>query len=313
MKQVLLLLFFIATSYCNAQDLLAKKGTITLATNEKISFERLELVDGHFKYFEPTTGEDKKIAISTVKVIDDENHKRVFTNRNIIISTEFSQGMVIEKTKADTIASAKKPAPKKEDAKVAANGCPNGIYYTKEDFINKVPNSTAVVIPKGLVGFTKEEIVDDIPAECYFYLKNEDKKLKRVFAVCYKGHIYFQTQAILDNRNKTDRAQTNHFPNGFAKVISLGENYYYTEVSLANKWAQGFAYGSGGAVGGAIGSSLGNHKGIVWDVKNKEFNIFKNCNDYNDFIKVLYPEGVQECKNHQPDIVKVREAIEKIK
>ena len=56
-----------------------------------------------------------------------------------------------------------------------------------------------------------------------------------------------------------------------------------------------------------------NMKGIVWDVKNKEFNIFKNCKDYNEFIKAIYPEGVQSCEQHQPDITRIREVIEKIK
>ena len=54
-------------------------------------------------------------------------------------------------------------------------------------------------------------------------------------------------------------------------------------------------------------------KGIVWDIKNQEFNIFKNCKDYNDFIKDKYPEGVQQCENQQPDMLLVRKAIEKIK
>ncbi len=310
MKRALLLFFLMTIGYCNAQDILAEKGTITLATNEKIAFEKLELTGKQFRYLEPVTGEKKEIAMNTVKVVDDGNHNRIFTNRNIIISNELSQGILIEKTKADTIA--KKPAPKKEDPAFTANGYPNGIYHTKEDFINKIPSSTALVIPKELVGFEKEEIVDHIPSDCYFYLKNEDKKLKKVFAVCYKGEMYFQTQAILSNRNKTDRAQTNYFPNGFVRVKTMGENYYYTEASLANKWARGFAL-NGGAIGGAINSTLENQKGIVWDVKNKEFNIFKNCKDYNEFIKTLYPEGVQECKNHQPDLLKVREAIHKIK
>ena len=41
--------------------------------------------------------------------------------------------------------------------------------------------------------------------------------------------------------------------------------------------------------------------------------IFKNCKDYNEFIKAIYPDGIQECEKHQPDITKIREVIEKIK
>lgn len=304
----------LSINYCSAQDFLAQKGTITSATNEKIAFEKIQIIGNNFQYIEPSTGEQKQLSIKTVKLIEDENYKRVFTNRNIIVSSELSsQGVVLEKTKSnlvnDSLAQTKKL--KIEYDSIAKNGCPDGIYFSKEDFINKIPNSKAEIVPKELVGWEKDELTG-LPDECYFYLVSEDKKIKKVFAICYKGNIYFQTQAILDHRNKTDRAQTNHFPNGFARVKIIGENYYYTEVSLVNKWAQGFAY-SGGAAGGILATTLYNQKGIVWDVKNKEFNIFKNCNDYNEFIKQIYPEGVQECKNQQPDIYKIREAVEKIK
>lgn len=313
-KSLSAICFLLSLYYCNAQNFIAQKGTILLATNEKISFEKLQIIDGQFQYLEPVTGEEKKIAINTVKVVDDENFKRVFTNRNIIVSSEISsQGVVLEKTKPDFVNDAlvqAKPLKAEYDS-IAKNGCPDGIYFTKQDFINKIPNSKEKIIPKELVGWEKDEI-SGIPDECYFYFVNGDKRVKKVFAVCYRGNIYFQTQAILDNRNKKDKAQTHDFPNGFVKVKSIGENYYYTEADLVNKWAQGFAYG-GGVVGGAMAKSLYNYKGIVWDVKNKEFNIFKNCNDYNDFIKVIYPEGVQECKNQQPDLKKVRQAIEIIK
>lgn len=313
MKRLLSLMIFMASiMYCDAQTFLAQKGTITTATNETFSFEKIQIIGSDFQYIEPSSGAEKKLPIKTVKIIEDENFKRVFTNRSIIVSSEISsQGVVLEKTNTDTIAIARTQIPKKEEVLLAENGCPNGIYYTKEDFLNKTPNSKARIIPKELVGWEKDEI-SGIPDECYFYLTSEDKRIKKVFAVVYRENIYFQTQAILDNRNKTDRAQTHDFPNGFVKVRSVGKHYYYTEVNLINKWVQGLGY-NGGIVGAGIAGSSKNYKGIVWDVKNKEFNIFKNCKDYNDFIRELYPEGIQECKNQQPDLKKVREAIEKIK
>ena len=308
------IVFLLTITYCNAQTFLAQKGILTSATNEKIAFENIQIIGSDFQYIEPSTGEQKKLPIKTVKVIEDEKYKRVFTNRSIIVSSEISsQGIVQEKTKPDfandSLIQAKKLVVIKDT--ISKTGHPNGIYFTKADFINKVPNSNAEIVPKELVGWEKEELTG-LPDECFFYLVSEDKRIKNVFAICYSGQLYFQTQAILDNRNKTDRAQTNHFTNGFTKVKIAGENYYYTEVSLANKWAQSFAY-TGGAAGGILASTLNDLKGIVWDVKNKEFNIFKNCKDYNAFIKELYPESVQECKNRQPDIYKVREAIEIIK
>jgi len=69
----------------------------------------------------------------------------------------------------------------------------------------------------------------------------------------------------------------------------------------------------GGVAGGVIASNAIKGKGIVWDFKNEEFNIFRSCKDYNDFIRDKYPEGVQECNSQQPDILQIRAAMEIIK
>lgn len=188
---------------------------------------------------------------------------------------------------------------------------PEGIYVTKEDFIKKIPSKNQELSKKGLIGFTKE-MVDDNVSECFFYDAQSDKKLKNVFAVVYHSSLYFNVAAILTDRNKTDRAQTSDFPNSFIKVLFGGDNYIYTELALANVWAKGLAYNAG-AAGSAIAGTLNTGKGIVWDYKNQEFNIFKNCEDYNDFIKDKYSAGVQKCPKQQPDNSEVRKAIDIIK
>lgn len=188
---------------------------------------------------------------------------------------------------------------------------PEGVYYTKEDFIHqRADNSKAIQMRDFDQQILKEAIHNP-----FFYFSESNKKVKNVFAISYKGHLFFQVKAILKNRNKTDRAQENKNPNSFVRVIIGGENYFYTEVNLANQWAQGAYYGGiGGAVGGALANDLIKGKGVVWDFKNKEFNIFKSCKDYNEFIfEAALFDDIQDCKNHQPDIFEVREAIEKIK
>ena len=54
-------------------------------------------------------------------------------------------------------------------------------------------------------------------------------------------------------------------------------------------------------------------KGIVWDFKNNEFNIFKSCKDYNRFIKGKSNTDIQNCTSHQPNMFEVRKTILKIK
>jgi len=190
---------------------------------------------------------------------------------------------------------------------------PEGIYKTKDDFNKKTPSGTSKLIPKRLYGIPKP-VLENIEHNCFFYNAETDKKIKKVFAVSYRGHLYFKIGAILKYRNKTDRAQSNDNPNSFVRVILGGNNYLYTEAPLANAWAQAFAYGAiGGGVGSVLASTMTYGKGIVWDFKNNEFNIFKNCEDYNEFIIDKSKDDVQNCEEAQLDVLKIRSAINKIK
>lgn len=185
---------------------------------------------------------------------------------------------------------------------------PEGIYLTKEAFINKKPSQVKLVIPKNIYG--KKKPLLSIVHNCFFYDGATDKKMKNVFAISYKGHLYFQIHAILKNRNRTDRAQTSSFHNSFVRVLMGGENYLYTEADLANQWAQAALYN---VASGVLADDVIYGKGIVWDFKNQEFNIFKNCRDYNIFVEEVYPEGKQKCEEQQPDVLQIREAVEKFK
>lgn len=188
---------------------------------------------------------------------------------------------------------------------------PEGIYLTKEDFIKKTPSPTIEVYPVSLYG--REELPKIMKAHnCYFFDRSNSKKVKNAFAVSYEGGLYFQIKAILKNRNKEDRAQNSNHANSFVRTIIGGGNYLYTEAELVNKWAAGAA-ANFGAAGAMASQDLINGKGIVWDFKNSEFNIFKSCKDFNDFIKDKLDSAVQNCNEHQPDMLEVRRAISLVK
>lgn len=157
-----------------------------------------------------------------------------------------------------------------------------------------------------------KEAIDSIIHNPYFYYSENNKKVRNVFAISYKEHLYFQIKAILKNRNKTDRAQSTNFHNTFVRVILGGKNYFYTEAELVNAWAYGTAVNFGIAVA-ILANDLIKGKGIVWDFSNEEFNIFKSCKDYNKFINGKASKDIQDCKYHQPNMLLVRETIEKIK
>lgn len=202
-------------------------------------------------------------------------------------------------------------APVKESDTLFKANYPEGIYYTKNDFINKRANNSKAIQMRDF----NQQILKEAIHNPFFYFVVTNKKVKNVFAISYNGHLFFQVKAILKNRNKEDRAQESKNPNSFVRTILGGNNYLYTEANLANKWAQGAYYGGiGGAVGGTLANDLIKGKGVVWDFKNQEFNIFKSCKDYNEFIFDLGSfDDIQECKQHQPDIFKVREAMQKVK
>ena len=87
--------------------------------------------------------------------------------------------------------------------------------------------------------------------------------------------------------------------------------YIYTEAVFGNVWTK-TAFDNGLPISGSKTYKLNNLKGVVWDVKNKKFNIFKDCIDYNAFIKEKAPEYEQNCDKDVPNIDAVRESMLKI-
>lgn len=188
---------------------------------------------------------------------------------------------------------------------------PAGIYATKLDFIRRKPSSLTGVSP-----FRKKDKVepdnDSIYLHTLFYYENTNKPVRNAFAISFKGHIFFQLRAILNNRNATDRAQKADYPIIFAMAILGGDNYMYTEAELSNHWVSNIA-SLFGQIGAEIAEGAIWSKGIVWDIKKQEFNIFKSCKDFNKFIEPLYPMGIQACETQQPDLEFVRKVMDSIK
>ncbi len=200
-------------------------------------------------------------------------------------------------------------------------GYPSGIYKTKEEFINKTPSEVRELTVK------KIELVNDsdsVVRRCYFMDKATTKKIKKAFAVSYNGSLYFSNWAILKNKNKEDKSLSPASSmNAFVLVTMYGEKYLYTEAGLINHWQSGLSAGVAGGVGGLVGGALGEAidgsfpeitefgTGVVWDIDNQEFNVFRNCPDFNDFIEDYGIEKV-ECGKEPFDLERVREAIKSI-
>lgn len=187
---------------------------------------------------------------------------------------------------------------------------PDGVYETMESFLNKRPRN-AEVVPKTVRG---KNVLTTIRQTCLFSYKSEKKAITKAFAISYHGHLYFQLSAIMDYANKKDRNQNNYFGHIFVKALMGGYNYIYTEAEFADEWEQALAFNAGGQAGGFDRAvSLQRNKGIVWDFWKHEFNIFRKCKDFNDFVAAKYPEEIRECSERLLPLEEVRKTIDKIK
>lgn len=310
MKKIYLLTSFLIAGFGFAQinkDI--KTGIITTVTNEKIAAKDIKWdKNGKASFLNASNKQMEDLYENSIKSLEPtEENTEIFTN----ITNEKPLDPSVKKVIDDGLY---RPM------------LPEGIYVTKQEFIDKAPSQKKHLSKRGLYGFEKP-VLEDADQICFFFDEKESK-LKNVFAVVQNGILYFNIKAILDikNRNKNDRAQDSDNPNSFARATIGGNNYYYSEINIGNVWAKGLALNS--PLGAAIASpksgtittdpysnmtAMNAYKGIVWDSANQEFNIFKNCKDYNDFIKDKSPEDVQECTTNQPDNFRVRKAIEKIK
>ena len=237
----------------------------------------------------------------------------VATNRNMVFPLNQVANMQGKPLSAEDLAKAEETR-KVNAARIDTRfrpRYPDGIYMTKQDFLNKKPSNTEKIGPDVIDGY--DEYMSDAEKFCFFRYEASGNKVKNAFAVSHNGFLYFQLEAVLKNRNKTDRAQTNDRHNQFIRVLDGGDNYYYFEAVLGNKWDQGFGAAVGGVGGYYIAKMSEALKGIVWDFKNKEFNIFKNCNDYQTFLRSVLPDAKPRCSGQFANIDDVRRVIGQIK
>lgn len=295
MKKISLFIFILlfAKAFSQQDREAIASGSITMRNSEVVNFKNLHWEKGKAFYLNTDNGQNEELYDNSIIKITDSGNKVVFENKDI--KTSETKNTPYKKPE-------EKAQPKEYKNKL---GYPEGIYETKEFFIRKTPSSTLSLTKKGLIGFEKKPTGDE-DVNAFFY-NSDDKKLKNIFAIVYHGDLYFGIEAILSNRNKTDRAQSSDFPNSFVKTKFGGQNYIYLEVTLANAWAKGFSSNMG------IYGMDDYLKGVVWDIKNQEFNIFKNCQDFNLFINDKYPDASQTCQNQQPNLNEVQAALMIIK
>lgn len=205
--------------------------------------------------------------------------------------------------------------------KVDNFGYSNGIYATKEDFVNKK-------VTKQLdLKIDKIELIietDSLIRRCFFRDKKSGKKIKKVFAVVYNGNIYFQISAILKNQRVKKEALSSSSNHSFVLVFIGGNNLLYSEAGLINHWKVGLATGVSSGLGGVTGYVVGEKiqqsypattvfgMGLVWDLQKHSFTIFSTCEIFNDFISDYQLDKIN-CNVEFINLFEIREKIEKIR
>jgi hypothetical protein len=199
------------------------------------------------------------------------------------------------------------------------SGLPEGLYRTKEDFVKKTPSEFLQLT------IDKIRLVNDsdsLARRCFFIEKDTNKRVKKIFAISHNGNLYFSNWAILGNKDKDDKSVSPvESMNSFVRVLIGGDKLLYAEGAFVNPWQTGISAGVAGGVGGIIGSELGKAidksypittfggTGVVWDINKEEFNIFRNCSDFNEFIENYSAEKI-DCGKQIFELKQIRDILD---
>ncbi|MDX6181543.1 hypothetical protein SGQ44_06615 [Flavobacterium sp. Fl-77] len=198
----------------------------------------------------------------------------------------------------------------KNDSLYLIKDFPEGVYHTYEDFLQKKAINMGNAIERKTI-FGYKSIPKDVLVDHAFFSWTKNKiKVTDFFAISYNGNLYIQQKYFHEYSVKADKNQDGDNSNSYHRVINDGK-FFYLEGPFANAWSKAFAYGTGGAVGGAIGANLNSLKGVVFDVKKKEFNFIRDCKDLNLLIEE-YNGNIIDCTEKKIDITSVRENVDKI-
>lgn len=299
MKKTILLLTLFA-SFANAQYI--KEATIKLKKiDEPIKVYDLRYIDKLISF----RAEDLPNALATAKVKHIEDLKFDSINYSITIP-ELKQTYNTENFTY-----------------------PNGAYETLESFIAKTP-SDKIMFPKTHYKALYYEYSNDLVQ--FFEQGKTDFPIKNYFAVVHNDEVYLNVKAIMNNRADGNGNLSKDIPNnGFLRVKAGTDDFLYVEmpmtktsttflVGVAGGLTAGVASAAGGAIIGGVASGLSNGmigiaspnlmKGIVLDVEKKEYDIFKNCKDFNTFLEAQSTSAIDCDKDY--NISNIRGIMNKI-
>ncbi|SHL27205.1 hypothetical protein SAMN05443634_107225 [Chishuiella changwenlii] len=307
-------LFTLLTSFAFGQYI--KKATITSKkTNEKFEITNVQyLKDGKFIKFN-TDNFKNALVYARLKDIDLEFDSIDYSKSIPDIKQTYYEGTL---------------------------NYPDGLYLTIESFINKTPEAITFE-KKPNMQAEAFEYSDDLVNFYDRKGKFPEFQQNKYFAIVQNGDVYFSLKQFSKLTKKSKTNLGSGIPSfAYVRVKAGSENHLYFELpkGMDSDFTSIFAI-AGGAIGAAVGAvtdaivsnnkkedysqsyinlvknnftfhDINYMKGVIFDVKSKEFFFLKDCSDLDNYIKMYKSELTIDCKTEYT-LDKQREIINNIK
>lgn len=171
---------------------------------------------------------------------------------------------------------------------------PTGLYLSIKDFKDKSPSKNLRVEARDLFR-PKDKIDDPYIDNCYFYYKRTKKRVKDIFAISYEGSLYINIKAMREHMDKKDRRQKIDYHDSFLRVVDQGK-YLFLEGHFRKGGGIGLSIGAG-PIGIGTGGPREEMKGIIFDFVTMQFDVIRDCKDFNQFITTKTNQRPFTCDN----------------
>ncbi len=191
------------------------------------------------------------------------------------------------------------------------NQYPEGVYYSFESFLKRVPDKQVRVETRDV--YKPKTVIDDpLIDNCYFYYKRTKKRVTDAFAISYRGSLYIHFKSMQKHMEKKDKRQRMIFKDSFNRVFEQGKYLYLEGYYQEGRSGLGFSIGAGPIAIGTGGGSQEQLKGIVFDYEKEQFDVFRDCKDFNRFLAIGYRSMTIECNSKEAPMPIVREILYEI-
>ncbi len=194
---------------------------------------------------------------------------------------------------------------------------PDGQYKSMDDFLNRKPTSNIscmVYFPEG----AEDNPIPPNQLENHVVFRQESdlKKMREYFAIVQNGNVYINQWWIFNlEEDKKDKRSPRNSGN-FIRVLKFGK-FMYLEGHFNSLKTRGYIVGHDEdeekEKNDAEGTSHATRTFcIVFDIPKKDFDVFRNCEDFNHFLQTHNYNNYIRCDQKEFTLKNVRNIINSI-